>query len=69
MGDQTVITATAEGKLHISMLSKKRVAWFVSVQLIRLAIACLLGYGVRITSKHASCTRLNLVDNEPALHV
>ena len=45
MGDQTEITTTAEGKLHVDMLSKKRVVWFVSVQLTRLAIACLLGAG------------------------
>ena len=49
MGDHTEITATAEGKLRIDMLSKKRVVWFVSVQLIRLAIACILGAGMRIT--------------------
>ena len=56
MGDQSEITTTAEGKLHIVMLSKKRVVWFVSVQLVRLAIACLLGYGMRATFKHA-CTQ------------
>ena len=53
MGDQTETTTTAEGKLRIDMLSKKRVVWFVSVQLIRLAIACLLGAGMCVTFKHA----------------
>ena len=53
MGDRTDISTTAEGKLRIIMLSKTRVVWFVSVQLARLVIACLLGYGaVCFTSKH-----------------
>ena len=53
MGDRTEISPTAEEKLRIVTLSKKRVAWFVSVQLIRLAIACFLGVGMRITLKPA----------------
>ena len=57
MGNQTEITTTAERKLCVVMLSKKRVAWFVSVQLIRLAIACLLGAGMRVIFKYA-CTQI-----------
>ena len=68
MGDQSEITATAEGNLHIVMLSKKRVAWFVSVQLVRLAIACLLGYGMRVHSSMHARQRSNLADNEPEPH-
>ena len=45
MGEQTEIVASAGGKWRILMLSKRRVFWFVSVQLLRLVIACLLGYG------------------------
>ena len=44
------------------MLSNERVLWFVCVQLARLAIACLLGYGALCRCAHtpAACMRVRI---------
>ena len=61
-GERTEICTLGGGKRHVSMLSNERVLWFVGVQLARLVIACLLGYGALCRRAHtpAACMRMRI---------